>query len=82
MSPTFDEWFRKAYPAVAEKRDPEALRICAVAEAAWNDSRQLAIAAVVFRIAAARKTPAPPNTDAAVARKALGALLVEIAEME
>lgn len=87
---TFDQWFEKAFPpsrtgsgqdmALHETKRKE---LREAAEAAWNDATQLALARVVFKVAAVRRKWVKQDTtpEVATVRVLLAHLLVELSEM-
>lgn len=77
---SFDDWYAKAYPLSQDMQNPEHHRMRRVAAAAWNDSRQMALAAVFLRYNALRKRvfelPRQPEI-----RRAVNEFLTELSEM-
>lgn len=76
---TFEQWWQKCNPnANAEvHRDTEYYKVAA---AAWNDSRQMALAAVFLRYNALRKRLLAASVSPEVGR-AVTEFLIELSEM-
>lgn len=80
----FERWYKAAYPDMAASDHPGNQAVRKVAEAAWNDGRQLLLAAIVFKLAGFKKkaVSAAEETEKPAVRRTLAALLLDLADME